>query len=87
MKPKNHTKQIIASDIRIFNALQVLQSHSRGLNTLAQFKRMCEFAQGLDSAGMRSLQILTNELALGRRNFLAQIGTDSRSLFTALPVS
>ena len=86
MKPSKD-ESIRLSDIHIFNALQVLKSHNRGLNTLAQFKRMCEFAQGLDSAGMKSLQILTNELAGGRRDFLAQIGTDTRSLFTTLPVS
>ena len=61
------------SDKRIEKALGILEAHNRGLNVLADFKRLSNMASGLDSEGMRALMVLTDEFAKGRRDFLAQI--------------
>ena len=58
---------------RIKDALAILQAHNRGLNVLADFKRLSNMANGLDSEGMSALVVLTNEFSKGRREFLGQI--------------
>lgn len=64
------------SDNRIAKALQVLQSHNRGLNVLTDFKKLaCGMANGLDSTGMDALVVLTQEFANGKRDFLQLISS------------
>lgn len=64
------------SNNRITKALQLLQSHNRGLNALADFKKLARgMASGLDSAGMDALVVLTQEFANGKRDFLQLISS------------
>lgn len=69
-KSKMNIKQ---SDKRIKEALSVLGAHNRGLNVLADFKRLTNMASGLDSEGMKALCVLVEEFSKGRRDFLGQI--------------
>ena len=76
MKHRMNAKQssdIEASDKRIAAALTVLKGHNRGLNVLADLKRLSNMASGLDSQGMRALVVLVQEFSKGRRQFLGEI--------------
>jgi len=73
-KRAGRARSIKISDKKIKESLEFLQSHNRGLNALADFKRLAKGeARGLDIVGMQCLVTLLIEFSKGRREFLEQI--------------
>jgi len=76
-KELKHHQDIKESDARIEAALDTLQAHNRGLNALADLKKLLTGpAAGLDSQGYGALITLIKEFYVGcRRDFLREISS------------